>query len=85
MGSTEVELPKQYRACVYDSPGTISTKVETLDMPEPSPGEVLIQLYVGSLAPMRCYGTPALMLRSFDRTHSGVCHSDLGIMENLVS
>ena len=45
MAAAEVELPKQYKACVYDAPGKISTKVETLDMPEPGPGEVLIHLY----------------------------------------
>jgi propanol-preferring alcohol dehydrogenase len=55
MGS--VEVPKQYKAAVYDQPGKISTKVEELDIPEPGPGEVLIKL-----------------------THSGVCHSDLGVM-----
>ena len=38
-------LPKQYKACVYDAPGKISTKIETLDTPEPGPGEVLINLY----------------------------------------
>ncbi|KAF2263448.1 GroES-like protein [Lojkania enalia] len=54
-----VELPKTYKAAVYDKPGTISTKVEEIDMPEPGPGQVLINL-----------------------THSGVCHSDLGIMTN---
>jgi propanol-preferring alcohol dehydrogenase len=42
------ELPKQYKACVYDSPGSVSTKVEMLDMPEPSTGEVLINLYAKS-------------------------------------
>lgn len=40
------ELPKKYKAVVYDKPGSISTKVEELDMPEPGPGEVLINLYV---------------------------------------
>ncbi|KAL8759784.1 MAG: hypothetical protein Q9199_000508 [Rusavskia elegans] len=54
-----VDIPKQYKAAVYDAPGTLSTKVETLDTPDPGAGEVLIHL-----------------------THSGVCHSDLGIMEN---
>lgn len=44
MGS--VELPQKYKAVVYDKPGTISTKVQELDMPEPGPGEVLINLYV---------------------------------------
>ncbi|CAI6265035.1 unnamed protein product [Periconia digitata] len=57
MSSTE--LPKKYKAVVYDKPGTISTKIEELDMPEPGPGEVLINL-----------------------THSGVCHSDMGVMLN---
>ncbi len=40
------EITKQYKACVYDDPGKISTKIEMLDMPEPGPGEVLINLYV---------------------------------------
>ncbi|KIW06511.1 uncharacterized protein PV09_02944 [Verruconis gallopava] len=51
------ELPKTYKAAVYDQPGKISTKIVDLEMPEPGPGEVLINL-----------------------THSGVCHSDLGVM-----
>jgi hypothetical protein len=42
MGS--IDLPKKYKAAVYDKPGSISTKVEELDMPEPGPGEVLINL-----------------------------------------
>lgn len=50
-------IPKKYKAAVYDKPGTISTKIEELDMPEPGPGEVLVNL-----------------------SHSGVCHSDMGIM-----
>ncbi|PVH99256.1 GroES-like protein [Periconia macrospinosa] len=54
-----VEIPKRYKAVVYDKPGTISTKIEELDTPEPGPGEVLINL-----------------------THSGVCHSDFGVMMN---
>lgn len=56
-----VDIPKQYKAAVYDEPGKVSTKIESLDTPEPGPGEVLINI-----------------------THSGVCHSDLGIMENSV-
>ncbi|KAL9006975.1 MAG: hypothetical protein Q9188_000263 [Gyalolechia gomerana] len=54
-----VDIPKQYKAAVYDEPGKISTKIETLDTPEPGPGEVLINI-----------------------THSGVCHSDMDVMEN---
>ena len=51
------ELPTKYKAAIYDEPGKVSTKVVELDMPEPGPGEVLVNL-----------------------THSGVCHSDLGVM-----
>lgn len=43
------ELPKKYKAAIYDEPGKISTKVVELDMPEPGPGEVLINLYVLSM------------------------------------
>jgi len=56
---TSVNIPKKYKAAVYDKPGSISTKIEELDMPEPGPGQVLINL-----------------------THSGVCHSDMGVMMN---
>jgi len=52
-------IPKTHKACVYDKPGSISTKVEEVETPEPGPGQVLVRL-----------------------THSGVCHSDMGIMEN---
>ncbi|KAI9717302.1 MAG: hypothetical protein M1812_004829 [Candelaria pacifica] len=52
-------IPKLFKACIFDQPGKISTKIETLETPEPGPGEVLINL-----------------------THSGVCHSDMGIMTN---
>jgi hypothetical protein len=38
------ELPKTYKAAVYDKPGSISTKVTELEMQEPGPGEVLIRL-----------------------------------------
>jgi hypothetical protein len=53
------ELPKKYKAAIYDKPGSISTKIVDLDMPEPGAGEILVNL-----------------------THSGVCHSDMGIMLN---
>ena len=42
--NTMSELPATYKACVYDEPGKISTKVVELDMPEPGAGEVLINL-----------------------------------------
>jgi len=46
-----VDIPKKYKAVVYDKPGSISTKIEELDMPEPGAGEVLINLYV---LPVHC-------------------------------
>jgi propanol-preferring alcohol dehydrogenase len=51
------DLPKKYKALIYDEPGKVSTKVVELDMPEPGPGEILVNI-----------------------SHSGVCHSDLGVM-----
>lgn len=42
----DVQIPKKHKAAVYDKPGSISTKIEELDVPEPGPGEVLINLYV---------------------------------------
>jgi len=43
--SDATELPKKYKACIYDSPGKISTKVVELDLPEPGAAEVLVKLY----------------------------------------
>jgi propanol-preferring alcohol dehydrogenase len=40
------DIPKKYKAVVYDKPGTISTKIEELDTPEPGAGEVLVRLLV---------------------------------------
>lgn len=37
-------IPDKYKAAVYDSPGTISTKVVEKDVPEPAAGDVLIKL-----------------------------------------
>jgi alcohol dehydrogenase, propanol-preferring len=39
-----VEVPKKHKAAVYDKPGSISTKVEEIDTPEPGVGEVLVNL-----------------------------------------
>jgi alcohol dehydrogenase, propanol-preferring len=44
MGS--IHAPRKHKACIYDNPGTISTKIEELDTAEPGYGEVLINLYV---------------------------------------
>lgn len=53
------EIPSRHQAMVYDKPGSISTKLETIETPKPGMGEVLVNL-----------------------THSGVCHSDMGVMCN---
>lgn len=39
------DIPKTYKALVYDRPGEISTKVVELETPQPGPGEVLLKLY----------------------------------------
>jgi propanol-preferring alcohol dehydrogenase len=44
MATTDFQIPKIYKAAVYDDPGKISTKVEELNTPEPGPGEILINL-----------------------------------------
>jgi hypothetical protein len=41
-----VEIPKKQKAVVFDQPGTVSTKVVEIDVPEPGSGEVLINLSV---------------------------------------
>jgi propanol-preferring alcohol dehydrogenase len=40
------EIPKMQKAIIYDQPGTVSTKIVDLEVPEPGTGEVLINLYV---------------------------------------
>jgi hypothetical protein len=54
------DIPKKYKAVVYDKPGSISTKIEELNMPEPGPGEVLVRLCVlrlfGPLLPSSVHG-----------------------------
>ncbi|KAL3445686.1 alcohol dehydrogenase 2 [Aspergillus insuetus] len=59
MNMAAPEIPTKQKAIIYDNPGTVSTKVVELDVPEPGANEVLINL-----------------------THSGVCHSDFGVMTN---
>ena len=44
MAENAPEIPKQAKAIIYDNPGTVSTKVITTDVPEPGPGEILINL-----------------------------------------
>lgn len=44
MAAADVEIPRTYKACIYDKPGECSTKIVDLETPEPSAGEVLIKL-----------------------------------------
>ncbi|OJJ52339.1 hypothetical protein ASPSYDRAFT_137854 [Aspergillus sydowii CBS 593.65] len=54
------EIPHlSHKAMVYDQPGKVSVRQVTVGTPEPTFGQVLLQL-----------------------THSGVCHSDHGLMIN---
>lgn len=41
---TEVQVPSHHKAIIYDKPGEISTKIETIETPKPGVGEVLINL-----------------------------------------
>lgn len=44
MTEIEFDIPKKFKAIVYDKPGTISTKIEEHDTPEPGAGEILVRL-----------------------------------------
>lgn len=76
-------LPSKYKAAIYDQPGKISTKLVDLDMPEPAAGDVLIKLYANTIMvlPLNKLNYQK-RTNTIPRTHSGVCHSDLGIMLN---
>lgn len=85
-------LPDKYKAAVYDQPGKISTKIVEKPMPEPAAGDVLIKLYAhperyASSAVSPPISSPLGLAPRLTQvlclsTHSGVCHSDLGIMMN---
>lgn len=40
------EIPQKQKAVIYDQPGTVSTKVVEIDVPQPGDGQVLINLFV---------------------------------------
>lgn len=46
-----MEIPSIQQSLVYNEPGTVSTQVVELPVPEPGPGEVLIHLY-GKILPL---------------------------------
>lgn len=55
------DIPKKQKAAVFDQPGTVSTKVVEIDVPEPGAGQVLINLLV---YPRRlCAAFPVLIHR----------------------
>ncbi|KAL1581751.1 hypothetical protein WHR41_09455 [Cladosporium halotolerans] len=56
-----IQLPKLYKACVYDQPGQISTKVVDLEMPEPGTGEVLVNLTHSGV----CHSDLSVMMNSW--------------------
>lgn len=39
-----VTIPEHHKAAVYVEPGKLLTKIETVDTPEPGPGEVLVNM-----------------------------------------
>lgn len=76
-------IPHTHKAVVYDKPGEISTKVIDVETPSPAAGEVLIRLYLKIYSMwLKRIGSPTLETYKLERTHSGVCHSDLGVMTN---
>lgn len=48
------DIPKKQKAAVFDQPGTVSTKVVDIDVPEPGAGEVLINLCVHTVFRRLC-------------------------------
>jgi hypothetical protein len=62
---------------VYDQPGKVSVRQVTVENPEPMFGQVLIQL----LDPPE---NNIVRNAGFNRAHSGVCHSDHGLMISAV-
>jgi hypothetical protein len=46
MTTTTIEIPKKQKAVIFDKPGTVSTQVVEIDVPEPGTGEVLINMCV---------------------------------------
>lgn len=67
---------KSNKAVVYAAPGSSNTSIQYLDIPVPSDGQILVKLYDTP----DYYGT--ILKHDYltcHSTHSGVCHSDLGV------
>lgn len=56
-----VEVPTHQKALVYDQPGKISTKIETIEVPKPGVGEVLINLTHSGV----CHSDQAVMTNAW--------------------
>ncbi len=63
MATADIQVPSHHKAIVYDKPGEISTKIETIETPKPGVGEVLINLTHVSF--------PAMI--PIDETPRGLC------------
>lgn len=54
-------LPKTFKSCVYDKPGSVSIAIKDQEMPEPGPGQVLIHLTHSGV----CHSDLAVMTNSW--------------------
>ncbi|KAF2430634.1 alcohol dehydrogenase 2 [Tothia fuscella] len=78
------EIPKKYKAAIYEKPGTNSTKVVEMDTPEPSTDEVLIRLTHSGV----CHSDLAMMCGRWSglppiKPGSVGGHEGVGVVEKL--
>ncbi|KAL2837376.1 alcohol dehydrogenase II [Aspergillus pseudodeflectus] len=55
------QIPKTQKAAIYDNPGTISTRVVEVGVPEPGEGEVLVRLSHSGI----CHSDLSVMMKSW--------------------
>jgi len=60
-------VPSQQKALVYDKPGTLSVRLEELAVPQPSTGEILINLTHSGV----CHSDMAVMLEAWGSVAQG--------------